>query len=241
MRVVYKLSKERRRALIDLASRVLRLGEPTVFAFEATCRHGLRSNFCLQGYPWIIAELTAAGIVDRALHRLGAKRPRWIQGQREYTSEGVSKIERRDCIQCGRRLPENYSKFCSKKCAGAYHNEMRDEQQREADRARKLARALEYRLQGEARACERCGLEFKPGTPEQRFCSRECSGRRSVAEKMNGKAHSHPWLSGKTGVRGANGAGRSSKQSSAPSVPSDARTPTITPSLPANAPRPEPG
>ena len=48
--VSYKLSRERRRALIDLAAGVLRFGEPTLFALEATCRHGLRSNLCLQSF-----------------------------------------------------------------------------------------------------------------------------------------------------------------------------------------------
>ena len=226
---VYKLSKERRRALTDLAAGVLRLGEPTVFAFEATCRHGLRSNLCLQHWPWIIADLTAAGIVDRALHRVGARRPRWIEGQRQYVDEGVTQIDRRDCIQCGRRLPENHSKFCSKICAGAYRNATRNEEQREAERARKLARAFEYRLQAEAKTCEGCGHSFKPNYPEQRFCSRTCSGSRSVAEKMNGKAH--PWANGKgkTGGNAVHHAEQSSLNGDTPpasSAPSDVRIDT---------------
>jgi hypothetical protein len=240
---VYKLSKERRRALTDLAAGVLRLGEPTVFAFEATCRHGLRSNLCLQHWPWIIADLTAAGIVDRALHRVGARRPRWIEGQRQYVDEGVTQIDRRDCIQCGRRLPENHSKFCSKICAGAYRNATRNEEQREAERARKLARAFEYRLQAEAKTCEGCGHSFKPNYPEQRFCSRTCSGSRSVAEKMNGKAH--PWANGKgkTGGNAVHHAEQSSLNGDTPpasSAPSDVRIDTSITSHPKLEPRPEP-
>jgi hypothetical protein len=240
---VYKLNKEYRRALTDLAAGVLRLGEPTVFAFEATCRHGLRSNLCLQSWPWIVADATADAVVQKALHRLGAKRPRWIQGQREYTSEGVTKIERTNCIQCGNRLPENHFKFCSKKCAGAYRNETLDEERREADRARKLARAFEYRMQAEAKSCEVCERSFKPNYPEQRFCSRVCSGSRSVANKMNGKAH--PWLNGKGKIGG--NAVQHAKQSSlngdtppASSAASDVRTDTSTDLHLTPEPRPEP-
>ena len=239
MPVHYKLSKERRRALTDVVARALRFGEPTLFALEGTCRHGLRSNLCLQGWAWLIADLTAAGIVERALHRLGAKRPRWIQGQREYTSEGVTKLEQTHCIQCGRRLAEGRIKFCSKKCAGAYRNEMRDEEQREGERARKFDRALAYRLQSEPRTCERCGCWFKPNYPQQRFCSRTCSGSRSGAEKMNGKAH--PWA--RTGAGGANGAAIYSAKAPMPagcSAIESARTPTSTASRQPPERRPEP-
>jgi hypothetical protein len=159
-------------------------------------------------------------------------------------NEGVTKIERRDCIQCGRRLPENHSKFCSRICAGAYRNETLDEERREADRQRKLVRAFEYRMQATPRTCEQCRRFFKPNYPEQRFCSRVCSGSRSVAEKMNG-AH-HPWTNGKgkTGATAVQHAKQSSLNGDTPpasSVASDVRTDTSTDLHLTPEPRPEPG
>ena len=96
----------------------------------------------------------------------------------------------------------------------------RDAWQREAERARKFDRALAYRLQSEPRTCERCGCQFKPNYPQQRFCSRTCSGSRSVAEKMNGKPH--PW-NGKTGGNGVHPAAISSLNGGTPPASSAAR------------------
>jgi hypothetical protein len=63
----FRLTKAKRRALIDIVANVLRLGGPTLFQFEATCRHALRITLVLESWPWILADVVAAGIVDRAL------------------------------------------------------------------------------------------------------------------------------------------------------------------------------
>ncbi|HEU5018357.1 MAG TPA: hypothetical protein VFT69_10355 [Pseudolabrys sp.] len=170
----FKLSKERRRALIEAVADVLRKGEPTRFAFESACRHGLRSALCLSGWPWGLADVLAAHVVGRALDQLGAKRPTWIQGQPEYTQFGVTAIERIRCINCGARLPEDHRKFCSKFCGANYRERMARIDNRAAVNARKRAWEAARAAQQPERPCEECGSPFRPKNPRGRFCSIRC-------------------------------------------------------------------
>ena len=75
------------------------------------------------------------------------------------------------------------------------HSSQREPRRRAARgyRQRRIRVGLAYREQVEAKTCERCERPYKPGKPEQRFCAVECSGSRSVREKMNGRQHQHPW------------------------------------------------
>lgn len=112
---VFKVSKEKRRVLIELMADVMRQAEPTVFAVESHCRHALRSHLCLQGWPWIIADLTSWGLVRAALHQIGARRPLWIEGQLGYCHSGYLRDDR--CWRCGSPLPPWAKKSCSPECA----------------------------------------------------------------------------------------------------------------------------
>jgi hypothetical protein len=62
----------------------------------------------------------AAGIVDAAFKRIGARRPSWQQGQPEWAQEGFSPISRTRCVRCGTKLPEGHWKFCSQLCGQAH-------------------------------------------------------------------------------------------------------------------------
>lgn len=110
-----------RRRLIDGTAAIMRRGEPTVFAFEGFMRHGLRAGLCLRGWSWHDADDLAADIVRSALNQIGAKRPTIAQGQPEWAQDGVILIERERCARCGWQLPEYHRKFCSSRCASAYH------------------------------------------------------------------------------------------------------------------------
>jgi hypothetical protein len=106
---------ERKRAVARIAP-LLKSGEPTPFAFEASCRHDLRAEMCLTGIPWARANATAAEIVAEALAAIGARRPSWNEGQPRWTQEGWSPIERTRCVTCGGRLPEGHRLYCSAQC-----------------------------------------------------------------------------------------------------------------------------
>lgn len=120
-----KLTKEYRGRLIDGCARILRKGDPTPFAFEAFLRHGLRSGLCLRGWSWREADDTSSDLIQSALAQIGAKRPTWKQGQPEWTQEGVILINRVRCARCGWRLPEDHRKFCDRRCATAFHEDLR--------------------------------------------------------------------------------------------------------------------
>lgn len=117
-----RLTKEKRRQLVDAMTAILREGESSKFEFEASCRHGLRTSLCLKGWSWGEADETAAAIVHRALNIIGAVRPTWYEGQPEWTqNDSGALIARTRCIRCRHRLEETQAKFCSKLCAGAHH------------------------------------------------------------------------------------------------------------------------
>jgi predicted nucleic acid-binding Zn ribbon protein len=224
--------------IVRVVAVLLRRGEPTAFRFEASARYGLRVALVLAGHSWPISDATAAYVVKRALRLIGARRPLWYEGQREYTDETATKIGRDRCVTCGRQLPQGREKYCSKKCGNAFRAAIVDLDKREAERARKRAHWDAIRAASERRQCERCGAEFKP-VGAQRFCSRSCSGRRSVAEKMNGKKH--PWLT-PTGDDGANNVERfsaSTRTATNASARSAAKTGFTTASLPTHEPRRE--
>jgi hypothetical protein len=63
-RKVRLLNRDRRRHLIETAAAILRTARPTHFAFEGSCRHGIRRSLCLEGWPWQDADLAAADVVS---------------------------------------------------------------------------------------------------------------------------------------------------------------------------------
>jgi hypothetical protein len=230
---------DRAERVIHVIAVMLNGGEPTVFALEAACRHGLRRGLILTGCSWTAADKIAAWVVRRALHELNAVRPTWIQGQPEYLQDGVVVFERTRCLHCGWRLPEGHFKFCSDRCNSAFRQAVFGEDRREERAATRIAGREAFRAQAALRVCERCTLEYRPNYSKQRFCSVICAAKRTTAEKLNGKAH--PWQKRKIGAVGANGAARSSPTTpihANGSADVDAKMPNTTPSLDASAPRP---
>jgi hypothetical protein len=235
-----------RRRMVSAIADVLRTGEPTIFRFEAVCRHTLRSVMVLRGRSWPLSDQLAAEVVRSALQLIGAQRPPWLWGQREYTADSsATRIAVTHCLNCGTQLEDERTKFCSGRCGNHYRKVAEKTVEAiAADRVRSAAAREAYREKVSALRCEACEHEFKPSYPGQKFCSRQCSGGRSVAQKMNGKPH--PWMNGKsmkTGANGANGAGHSSPApppSGNGSAIADARSAIITPSSNVSAPQPAP-
>lgn len=89
------------------------------FAFEGAFRHALRGMLCLEGWKWTDADTMAREILAEAFKVLRANRPSWNEGQREWTVEAGTLIERERCARrgCGKPLPEGHYKFCSFECA----------------------------------------------------------------------------------------------------------------------------
>lgn len=205
--------KQEYRHVVRFVAKILATGEPTIFRWEAWSLYTIRGNLCLQGYSWTRADARATDIVRRALDLLQVQRPPWLWGQREYTQDSIgTRVSFTHCLHCGTKLPEGRPKFCGGGCGDRYRAAFGIAENHARARERALASLHARRGRAEPRQCETCGSWFRSAKPVQRFCSRACSGGRSVAQKMNGKKH--PWVNGKpngkTGGVVANGVGRSS-------------------------------
>ena len=99
---------DRRQHLVGEVATICRGGQPTPFAYEGACRHGLRRGFCLDGVAWAKADATAAEIVAAAL-RQSAKRPTWARSTARCYFDVA--LERTRCARCGRTL----ARRCSRK------------------------------------------------------------------------------------------------------------------------------
>lgn len=139
-----RMNADRRRGIVERTVRILKEGDPTRFAFEAVCRHAIRSKLCLEGWKWQEADAVAVEIVATALRQIGARRPSWAEGQPEFLQLGAgAQIERTRCVRCRKPLPEDHRKFCSTLCANAHH--MHLAAVREAEEADAYDRVAGYR------------------------------------------------------------------------------------------------
>lgn len=186
-----RLSGDRRRQLVETTAKVLRDGEPTPFAFEATCRHGLRSALCWQGWSWKEADEAAADIVATALKRIGARRPTWMEGQPDHCQPGVMALARTRCVRCGNKLPEAHDKWCGAVCKARAFQERASEDELAARNARKRAHEAAWSAKQPMQPCELCGAMFRPKKPGRRFCSRLCSNRNNSGLGSVPERYSH--------------------------------------------------
>ena len=99
-------------------AKILFSGEPTKFRFEGYCRAALRRGMILQEhYSWRLSDALADMIVKKALASIGARRPNWAEGQREYTAvPGFAPAERFFASDVRRPMPEGRRLYCSRSC-----------------------------------------------------------------------------------------------------------------------------
>lgn len=165
----------KREHVVDSVAVLLKAFKLSPFEHEAACLHGLRSGFCLEGHRWPLANLEAEQIVAEALRQIGAERPTWGQGQREYT------VPRENCSWCRRPLKEeDYTgkrdrKFCSAKCARSALRYRDVEDRRSCGTVVWSARRLVYAEKRPLKVCKNCGGTFRPTESKAIFCSTKCS------------------------------------------------------------------
>jgi hypothetical protein len=136
-----RLPKHRQAAILQFATDYLREGFPTVFAFEGSCRHGLRSGLCLEGWNWTAADMAASQAITLALLHLGAERPTWEKGQPEYTQYAVMSLSRSRCVNCSKALIGDQVMYCSGPCGKSARYKRSNKDELAARRA--LRQALE--------------------------------------------------------------------------------------------------
>lgn len=181
-----RLGKIERGNAVGRVAEILKTGEPTLFRYEADCRHKLRARMCMDGISWARADATAAEIVAEALALIGAERPSWAEGQRIYTEEGASEIHHTHCARCNGKIPPqrisplgNAVRYCSDVCRDAARSARRWHGGFRLSRAEFLAAQAvrrQEKRETHARACEGCQKEFLPDLRnlDQRFCSMAC-------------------------------------------------------------------
>ncbi|MEQ1405635.1 hypothetical protein ABK249_11890 [Neorhizobium sp. Rsf11] len=172
------LKGERRRHVVDEVMDALRDWRFSKFENEGPIRYGLRSALCLDGHRWPLADMEADLLVQEALRRIGAKRPSWAEGQRDYTDP------RHTCAWCGQDLPEEMTsgarqgRFCSSLCAKSAIQKRTEEDRYHASRTGTAAYRIIRREKLPLRDCLQCGTAFRPfnyNKADQRFCTHECS------------------------------------------------------------------
>jgi len=185
-----KLNRNKREHLVSTVALMLKQGQPTRFAFEGACRHGVRSSLCLQGWAWCDADAAAASVVSAALNRIGAERPTWAQGQPGYTEEGFAPVQYTRCVHCHSNIGDEVvsGKFCSELCRNANYQQIYrqfDLRVSLAERHAIKAADAEHNRKQREMDCEHCGKVFTRllGKKSQRFCSPECAHEASKTER----------------------------------------------------------
>lgn len=173
-----KLNRDRQRHLVESTAFILRLGEPTYFAFEGACRHDLRSRLCLEGWAWQDADTAAAEIVSSALNRIGATRPSWIQGQPEYAHAAAERQEHVRCRNCGGGMPPENAIFCSSQCRISHKRKRYYQDNIELARAKQRLRWKAWSARQPEQECPMCAEVFRPNYPGQHLCSKRCAVRK---------------------------------------------------------------
>lgn len=171
---IYK-GKERRE-IVSAVKRVLKRWRLSHFQHEASCRNGLRAALCMKGYGWRRADDEAAAIVAEALHAIGAKRPSWVEGQRQYA------VPRENYQWCASPLDEAVyargRRFCDDVCQKSARE--RDAKWHTHVQGMQHSAALYIAMQDAipSKPCGWCGKSFRPKTPEAyhetETCSIEC-------------------------------------------------------------------
>ncbi len=165
---------EHRKHVISAVVDTLRDWRLSPFEYEASCHQGLRASLCASGTRWTVADLEAATIVAEGLRIIGAKRPTWEQGQREYVEP------RENCAWCRNALPEDlqlggfHTRFCSEHCARAALAQRDFETRSSADRSYGAVYEAIRRLRTEPRECRECRKLFRPKVDSQVLCSTTC-------------------------------------------------------------------
>jgi hypothetical protein len=182
-----RLAKDRERALVAAVANVLRTGQPTLFRFEASCRRGVRIELIGAGWRWATADAQAAAITERALNRIGARRPTWAEGQPQAHATDLVYCAGPDCTSAvsDRRV------YCSVACMIRAKNLHHAQERRVELAAAEAARRAAKRAKAPFRPCATCGRPFQSlkqsNRPEQRFCSKSC------AATWGNSQRAHPW------------------------------------------------
>lgn len=171
------LKGERRKAVVSAVMDELRDWRSSPFENEGHMIAGLRSVFCLDGRSWVRSDNEAAAIVGEGLRFLGANRPTWDEGQREFSTPAEH------CTWCSRPLDvaliasSRKYRYCDEACAASALRSRGHETTVAASKMHLAAHEAIRRARKPARACSNpaCGKAFHSEIRRAKYCSRECA------------------------------------------------------------------
>ncbi|MCI9865073.1 hypothetical protein RHIZ_03840 [Rhizobium skierniewicense] len=147
------------------------------FENEGRTRHGLRVALCMNGHSWSRSDREADLLLQAVFHYIGAERPTWAQGQREYT-EPLD-----NCNWCKGPLEEfqidRRERFCGPACAKAAITYRTYQTNFNEDSMGRAAYRILQQAKTPPRACQQCGVSYhaiRAGS-DQKFCSHRCRDR----------------------------------------------------------------
>jgi hypothetical protein len=143
-----RLGRERYSALVKDLATVIRLAfaagaTASPWGLEGPLRAAIRCDLCLQHWRWHQADTLAREALEDAFHIVRAVRPAWNEGQREWTIEAGTLIERTRCARCHKKLPAGHHKFCSRLCSTSHAARLSRFRQADEEAAVQMAVNLE--------------------------------------------------------------------------------------------------
>lgn len=182
------INSDKHTHLVESVAAVLAEWKTTKFEHEGSCRAGLRAAWCTEGFDWASSDAAAAKIVSDALHKIGARRPTWEQGQREHTDPVEC------CTWCKGQIPDELfyrptpARFCSDVCAKSAMQHRDFENRSSSDRAYAAAVSVVLAHRQPVRSCACCSKKFRSRERTQIYCSETCANRHRVVEQVFQKA-----------------------------------------------------
>ncbi|CZT34607.1 hypothetical protein [Rhizobium sp. 9140] len=142
------------------------------FENEGAIRAGVRSALCLAGNGWHPSDSEAAALLATAFTKMGAHRPSWLEGQKEYV------LAQEECFQCGRDLDEESiarnDRFCSENCRTTARVYREGLERFNRHRVHARVGAINALSRAPERKCAQCSKGFFSAKADQIFCSHAC-------------------------------------------------------------------
>lgn len=163
---------EARKNMVERVKTSLRGWKLSPFENEGSTRAGARIALILKGHGWQSSDTEVAELIAEALHLMGAVRPSWEQGQREYS------MGQDYCRYCRGLLDDEeiarHRKFCSTECAGLFLRTRDDDAGIKADQVRFHAYYLARTNRFPPKPCAWCGEVWQPVAADSETCSLDC-------------------------------------------------------------------
>lgn len=182
--------RDRRKGLISNLMDELQDWRNSPFEREGELRAAIRSEICLNGHPWGVADSEAAQLIAEAFKRHGFSRPSWLEGQPHYAA-GFDR-----CNWCGEAFAEGMAsagrRFCSAVCARKMLDNRYLLRGSERDAVSRSAYRTILKETLPPQTCGFCACLFRSDDRNARYCSLNCGLKGAVHKRgRRQKSYNH--------------------------------------------------